>query len=737
MATKLSERFYKKFIDEPQAEPFAASVLTEITSEDFKNCSLLEMSMSARLGELFTIELTFENDKELADPTTVLGRPMTLTATMMDRHGFEQHFNGIIVHLSQEGWNTKTHRTRTVYKAVLKPALWLLTQTNDCKIFQEKSVPDILQEILDEYSGINYELILNNSYDPREYCVQYRESDFNFVSRLMQETGIYYYFTHELGEHKLILTDSASGHSELWQSNIEVFPPSNLSPRPDYCLTNWTYEKRIRTGSFTFNGYDFEQPRTEVCQTAIIDRGHDYSDYEVFGYDSNLHKKEDFYAKTLAEAADTDAQLCLGAGVILDAQPGAMFTLGGHPVPEQNIPYVITEIELYFKTTGNSTKTKTSAEFSCGIGCVDNDIQFRNLHKARKGIVRGPQSALVVGPSGEEIYVDEYGRIKVQFYWDRYGNKDQNSSCYVRVSQGWAGAGWGAQFLPRIGQEVIVEFLEGDPDRPVVTGRLYNADNMYPYSLPANKTQSGIKSRSTPGGSPSNFNEIRMEDKMGEEELYIQAEKDENILVKHCKTETVGVDETIDIGNDRTETVGHNETITVKNDRTESVLNNETLSVAVNRVRNVGSNETVSVGSNRTHTVGINEAIAIGVAQEIAVGGMQAIEIGGLQSLDVGLNQSVSVGSDQDTEIGKNQSVKVGKDRVVEVGENDDLKVGKDLVIEAGDSLTLKCGRASIVLKKNGTIQIKGKDLSLSASGKISAKASRDVTIKGSKVKAN
>jgi len=327
--------------------------------------------------------------------------------------------------------------------------------------------------------------------------------------------------------------------------------------------------------------------------------------------------------------------------------------------------------------------------------------------------VQGPQSAIVVGPAGAEIHTDTFGRVKVQFHWDRYGKDDDNSSCWIRVSQLWAGKRWGAMHIPRIGHEVIVGFLEGDPDRPIITGRVYNAANMPPYELEGDKTQSGIKSRSTKEGGPDNFNEIRMEDKIGEEELYIQAEKNENILVKNNKGENVGNNETISIGNDREETVGNDEVINVGNDRTESVGNDEDLSVSNNRTRNVGVDESINVGGKRTHQVGKKELITVGEDQ----------------NTDIGKNQALAVGKDRAVDIGKNHSVSVGG--------NEDRDIGKKLVIKAGDSILLECGSASISLKKNGDIKIDGKKLILNASASISVKASGSIKIKGSTIAQN
>jgi type VI secretion system secreted protein VgrG len=295
----------------------------------------------------------------------------------------------------------------------------------------------------------------------------------------------------------------------------------------------------------------------------------------------------------------------------------------------------------------------------------------------------------VVGKGGEEIWVDKHGRVKVQFFWDRKGKRDENSSCWVRVSSTWAGKNWGFVQIPRMGQEVIVDFLEGDPDQPIITGRVYNADQMPPYALPANQTQSGVKSRSSKGGTGENFNELQFEDKKGSEEVYIHAERNKRVVVEVDRTESVGHNEGISIGNNRTEKVGKNESITIGENRTENVGKDEGITIGANRNESVGKNESIEIGENRTESVG------------------------------------------------KNESVSVTESRTHKVGKDDSLEVGKNLVITVADSITIKTGDASITMKKNGDIQIKGNNLKLDGSGKIQIKAASDVNIKGSKVTNN
>jgi type VI secretion system secreted protein VgrG len=328
---------------------------------------------------------------------------------------------------------------------------------------------------------------------------------------------------------------------------------------------------------------------------------------------------------------------------------------------------------------------------------------------------------VVVGPAGEEIYVDKYGRVKIQFHWDRFGTNDENSSCWVRVSHPWAGKNWGMIAIPRIGQEVIVDFLEGDADQPIITGRVYNADQMPPYDLPANATQTGIKSRSSKGGSTANFNELRFEDKKGSEQVFLHAEKNQDIEVEN--------DETHWVGHDRTKTIDHDETTHVKHDRTETVDNNETISIGKDRSETVGNNETISISKNRTEDVGDNETISIGKNRSETVGENETI--------DIAKNRDRTVGQNETINIGKNQTIEVAEIRQTTIGKDDMNQVAKKFYLEAGDEITLKTGNASITMKKDGTIQIKGKDITIIGSGKINAKASGDMVLKGSKIAQN
>jgi type VI secretion system secreted protein VgrG len=439
--------------------------------------------------------------------------------------------------------------------------------------------------------------------------------------------------------------------------------------------------------------------------------------------------------------------------------PGGLFELSGYPREDQNREYLIVSTDQYLSIGGYETGASSDDyEYNCSFEALPSDIHFRTERTTPRPVMQGPQTAIVCGKSGEEIDTDEFGRVKVQFHWDRKSKNDENSSCWVRVAQVWAGAGWGGMAIPRIGQEVIVDFIEGDPDRPIVTGRVYNGDNMPPYALPGNKTRSTIMSRSSKGGAADNFNEIRFEDKKGEEEMYLHAEKDQNILVENNQTLVVGKskkdagDRALAVHNDEAIEIGRDRSMKVGRDKTETVDRNKTITVADSHTEQVGKNMSISVGSSLTESVSINYSETVGAAMELTVGGLLAVTVGAGSTETVGGSKGESVGGSKSETIGGSRTMSVAKSYSSEVKENQSVKIGKDFTenidgkhreevkkdfslqaqkvqITASDEINLKTGSAEIVMKKNGDIAIKGKKISVEGSG--------DVILKGSKILQN
>ncbi|RTL30414.1 MAG: type VI secretion system tip protein VgrG [Burkholderiales bacterium] len=748
------------------------------------------LSVSEGLSLLGGMQLNLLSEKGTLAPQDLLGKPVTVTINLGDDS--KRYFNGYVTRFGLG----KPQGRYFAYQAEVRPWLWFLTRTSDCRIFQEMTVPDIVKKVFDDHASVAHvKLKLFRSYHTWTYCVQYRESDFSFIARLLEREGIYWYFEHTDGKHELVLMDSLSAHDPITgESTIRyIEDPSNAPPDEEY-ISQWRFSQEVKTGKMVLTSYDFERPGVSLLVDASLSRSHDQASAERFDFQGDYIKTADGkqYAEDWLDEVQARHERLTGEGNAMGLKAGRTFKLSKHPREDQNAQYLLTSVQIQAQVAVFEAGMSGS-RFQVSFEAIPAAQQFRPPRSTPKPFVQGPQTAVVVGPGGEEIFTDKYGRVKVQFHWDRLGKKDEKSSCWVRVSQPWAGQNFGFMHIPRIGQEVVVDFLEGDPDQPLITGRVYNAQQMPPWDLPANATQSGVLSRSSKGGAYGNANALRFEDKKGSEQVWLHAEKnqdievendethwvghdrtktidhDEKVHVKHDRTENVDNNETITIGVDRTERVGKNETITIGVDRKETVGANETITIGTNRTETVGSNETITIGANRsitvgssetatvamqrTHTVGINETIAIGAAQEVAIGGAQSITVGALQnvsvganqSTDVGMNQTLSVGKNQATTVGANQETKVGgslalevaKGRVVKIGEDDGLKAGKKIVIEAGDSITLKTGSAELVLKKDGTISINGKDVTIEASGKITAKASSDMVLKGSKIAQN
>ena len=751
------------------------------------------MTASAGLSMLGEMQLGLVSAKSDIKPEDLLGKPMTVTVQLRD--DAKRHFHGYVTRFAVVASPGLRRGRYFGYQASVRPWLWFLTRTSDCRIFQDQTVPDIVKKVFEDHANANFEFKLFRTYRKWVYCVQYRESDYNFIARLLEHEGIYWHIEHGDGQSKVVLVDSQSAHDAAPGCESLPYYENAAEAPPDLeCVSDWSFASEVETDKVEFTSYDFERPSTSLKVDAKKSHKYKLAALEMFDFQGDYVQAADGsqWAEDRLDEHQARFQMAHGASNAHGIEVGRLLKLAKHPREDQNAEYLVTGISVHAQVDAYESGGSAGA-FQCDFSAIPSGQQFRPPRRTPKPFVQGPQTAVVVGPSGEEIFTDKYGRVKLQFHWDRLGKKNEKSSCWVRVSHPWAGKNFGAIHIPRMGQEVVVDFLEGDPDQPLITGRVYNAAQMPPWELPANATQSGILTRSSKGGSAANANAIRFEDKKGAEQLWIHAEKNQDIEVEndethwvgHDRTKTVDHDETNHIKHDRTETVDNNETITVHGQRTEVVDKNETITIhqnrtetvdlnegitiGVNRTENVGSNETITVGSNRsvtvgssetktvalqrTHSVGVNETISVGAAQEITIGAMQAVTVGAAQTISVGANQSTSVGAaqsntiaaaqtnkigaDRSIDVGGAQSTKVGKGRSTSVAEDDALKVGKNLVIEAADSVSIKTGDASITMKKDGTISIKGKDITIQGSGKINVKADSDVVIKGSKVGVN
>ncbi|HEX3395823.1 MAG TPA: type VI secretion system tip protein TssI/VgrG [Steroidobacteraceae bacterium] len=718
---------------------------------------LKDATIREELGRLSVMDLDLLSPNESLALDDLLGRGFSVELVLDgDKSRF---FHGIVAECSQTGRLGRYAR----YSAKIVPWLWFLTRTSDCRIFQNKSVPDIIKSVFREHGTSDFEDSCG-SYSPRDYCVQYMETDFDFVSRLMEEEGIYYFFKHTQDKDTLVLCDSAGAHSATpGCESVPYYPPSDNVVREEDYIDHWQLSHSMQSGKLTHTDFDFIKPRTSLLAKADAAGTYPKGDAEVFAYPGGYLTVGDGgkYAQRRLEALQQQHEHAVGSGNVRALAVGALFTLENYPRDDQNREYlVVSSVHHFGGTDYESGVAHGSADVTVSFDVIPSKQPYRSLLTTRRARVAGPQTAIVVGKAGEEIYTDQYGRVKVQFHWDRVGNRDENSSCWVRVSQAWAGKNWGSIHIPRIGQEVIVDFLEGDPDRPIITGRVYNAAEMPPYDLPANQTQSGIKSRSSKGGAPANFNEIRFEDKMGSEMLTIHAEKDKEVIVEHDETRTVGHDQMESVGHDRTRKVGNDETIliqrdrtmTIDRDKTETVLRNKTMQIVNNHSENIGGAMSIVVGKTLTESVLINYAESVGGAMELTVGAALAITvgaamseavagaksevIGGSKTESTGASKTLQVGTDLTETISKNRSVTIGKDLTEKIDGQHSVQVTKESIltakkveITADDEISLKTGDASIVMKSNGDVTISG--------GKITVKASGDLILKGSKIAEN
>lgn len=543
---------------------------------------LYRLTAHEQLGQLFEIHVDLLSEMETCDFGAMLGNSMGVEIPWKDSESDPRYLHGFINRFEHIG----IHQGMTRYRATMVPWLWFLSRTTDCRIFQEMSVVQIVTQLFDEYSVNDYKLELSESYEVREYCVQYRETDLNFVCRLLEEVGIYFYFTHTSTAHTLVLTDDSSRHAATdGYSQVPFFPPGNPSARERDHVSDWRVKQQVSTGKYVLDDYDFLNPSGDLMQKSAVSRSHNLSDAEFYDYPGSFENLT--AGRTVVkriEELQAHHQRSQGSGNARGLACGALFTLEEHPVDDFNAEYLI--VSTTYEIQNNefvAGEVGTGSSGLCSFEVMPSGEQFRSPRTTPKPVIQGPQTAIVVGRADDEIFTDEHGRIKVQFHWDRLGTNDENSSCWIRVAQTWAGNKWGSIHIPRVGQEVMVEFLEGDPDRPIITGRVYNAEQMPPYELPANQTQSGIKSRSTAGATDQNYNELRFEDKFENELIYFHAEKDFERVVENNDTLKVGFDkkdagdQVIEIFNNRQLTVGNkdskdgSQTISVYKDHTETL----------------------------------------------------------------------------------------------------------------------------------------------------------------------
>ncbi|WP_250279047.1 type VI secretion system Vgr family protein [Salmonella enterica] len=511
--------------------------------------------------------------------------------------GGKRHISGLVTAARVVG-----HEGRSVtYELRMEPWVKLLTHTSDYKAFQNKTVVDILDEVLAEYP-YPVEKRLVESYPVRTWQVQYGETDFDFLQRLMQEWGIYWWFEHSEDSHTLVLADAISAHKACPDSPLVEWHQEGLKLDKEFIHTI-TANESLRTGQWVLDDFDFTKPRSLLANTVANPRETGHATYEHYEWPGDYFDKSEgeMLTRIRMEAQRSPGSRVLGGGNIRTLMTGYTFTLENYPTAEVNQEYLLMQTLLFVQDNAQHSGQDQHFTFSTRFELHPTREVFRPQRTVSKPHTKGPQSAIVTGPAGRKIWTDQYGRVKVQFGWDRYGKMDENSSCWIRVSYPWAGKGFGMIQIPRIGQEVLVDFKNGDPDLPIIVGRTYNQDTMPPWGLPGMASQSGIFSHSLYGG-PTNGNMLRFDDKTGAEEVKFHAEKDLNTTVKNNETHTVMVD--------RTKTIIKNETNSIGEDRNTTVTKNDGLSVKLAQTINIGTTYRLDVGDQFTLRCG-NAALVL------------------------------------------------------------------------------------------------------------------------------
>jgi type VI secretion system secreted protein VgrG len=677
------------------------------------------------LGCLFEyqVELSNQNEpdwlREVLEPEArikpqdLLGKKVTVSLPVQG--GKTRYLSGMV----SKAAYTDSFDKHTSYRVTLHPELWLLTLNRNCRIFSNQPAIEVVKEILAENRISAFRESLLGGYRIWDYLTQYHESDFEFISRVLAQEGLYYYFEHNQKGHTMVLADPVIAHQGSQDfDSVQMGRPKEIAGSEEY-LSRWRRSLEVETEAVTLGDFDFRLARDSAGvggHSHISDAGD--ARHEVYGFPAKCTLTENQERPVATQGRQEAARLAeihlegrrcqveryQGQGTVRWLAPGMVFSVVGAE-NDANQKFLSTASEITWRNTAlRSGGGPVEEPCEISLCAVDSRVAYR-MPPRKKPVMMGPQTAWVVGAEGDEICTDKYGRIKVQFHWDREGKFNQDSSCWLRVAQPWAGNHWGAIHIPRVGNEVVVVFLDGDPDRPLVTGSVYNADNMPPYDLPEHKTQSGIKTHSSKNGAPGNFNEIRFEDKKNHEELHFQAERNMSTVVKH--------DQTLNVHADRAVTVDGNESITVKGTREQTVIQNETQTFLANRRMTVAL-------SNWEQVTGLHSGEYLGGRNEIVENG---------DSLTVSASdKTVFVEGDYKTDATKEYSVQAGQDsKICSV----DFKDGVAQFL-ATEEIRLVCGQASLTLKKDGTVEIKGaKQVSADGAGSKLGLASAGASLKG------
>ncbi|SKA61888.1 type VI secretion system tip protein VgrG [Enterovibrio nigricans] len=615
-------------------------------------------------------------------------------------------FHGVVNEVRYLGQGRRFAR----YQVSLVPQLWFLTQRQDCRIFQHKSAPDIISEVLAEASVTDMRMELSGIYAQKDYVLQYRETDSQFVQRLMAEHGMWYYFEHSSSNHTMVIVDSNDAINEL---SSTLMNGSYMGPLVYHSDAGGVADREhifdlelvnsVRTGQVTYTDYNYEQPLIpqKMGSSGELDQDLALFDYPGRYVDPAMGSIR--AGEWMANHVVDNQQVFAGSNIMRLAT-GYNFILAEHPRSSLNRDFTLLSISHsgYDPSVHEDEASDMPTTYQNHFVCIPREVIYR-APKMAAPLVDGPQTAVVVGPAGEEIYTDKLGRIKVQFHWDRYGANDENSSCWIRVSQSMAAPTWGAVYLPRIGHEVVVTFLEGDPDRPLVTGSVYHGLHFPPYSLPENKTRTTFRTQTHKG---AGFNELSFEDEANQEEVFIRAQKDMSTEVLNNRYRRIGQDEFLDVGRNQTnevngdhvETIHGHKTTTVNSTFTETVEQDVQVTYNANETQYVKSNVSLEIGENRTTKIGKND------------------------DMDVGENSNLVVGASRSSDIGADDNQTIGGNLTVSVVGNTSFKSDASTQVISADKIVLKTGGSSLVMNSDGSIKLSGASITIEGSDKVVVK---------------
>lgn len=690
---------------------------------------VVDFTLEEALSTLFNLEITAaSNDANLSMDEQLL---QTASLTVKVDGEIKRTVNGVVA----AAYQGESGFDRTYYHFVIRPELWLLTLTQDNRIYHFKSVPDVLAELLQKHNVRSGSKLID-AHKSWEYITQRNETDYDFFCRLAAEEGIVFWFE----ENQLFYSDSRTG---MTGGEALIYNAHIQSANRESVVHKLRYGAAMQPNAVHLKDYKFSHPDVGLDSKAKASGKRPlYTMYESYGrYDDDAVAQQ--YAKYRLEAYQANSLSGQADSNCFQLMPGKIFTIAEHPNDALNSNWQIVKIvhqgSLPQSVENESSSGERVATLTNHFTFIPGSVDWRAPFIA-KPTVHGNETATVVGPAGEEIYVNEYGEVKVHFHWNKHDAKDENASCWVRAGQGWNGDGFGFMAIPRIGQEVIIAYLNGDIDMPVIVGTLYNGKNAPPVSLPAKKTRMTIRSQTHKG---QGFNEIGLEDDSGKEEFYMHAQKDMNVDVLNNKgvhvinnhnenvdnnqTMVVGVDQSLNVGNNQAGTIGVDQTLDVGNNQTNTIGTNQDSTIGVDQSWTIGSNQTNTIGVDQTTSIGSNQSDTIGANRNATIGGndvlmvqqnqMETIAIAKAET--IGAAKALSIGAAYQITVGGAMNTSVGLSKTEQVGLHNSITVGKTLSIQAADVIELRCGKSVVRMDKAGRITINGKEFDFSATGPV------------------